>query len=191
MWRTRVRCEEETVKLAATAAEWAGSRWMKGRRNGFRRTDCWRSAVCGCAGRGLCRGRRRFRRESWGATRAKGPKSGIRTEVARPPSVFFCRGDGGRDSLTLPQSREDLSSFARGRASNCRVFGLKSRPFRDFRSSRRHFFGKGRAEVRLSRFSSPPVSTFESCGLSAAEVPRPGEELDHGRHEIGVGCLCH
>ena len=96
MWRTRVRCEEETVKLAATAAEWAGSRWMKGRRNGFRRTDCWRSAVCGCAGRGLCRGRRRFRRESWGATRAKGPKSGIRTEVERPPSVFFCRGDGGK-----------------------------------------------------------------------------------------------
>ncbi len=89
MWRTRVRCEEETVKLAATAAEWAGSRWMKGRRNGFRRTDCWRSAVCGCAGRGLCRGGRCFRRESWGATRAKGPKSGIRTEVERPPSVFF------------------------------------------------------------------------------------------------------
>ena len=113
MWRTRVRCEEETVRLAATAAEWAGSRWMKGRRNGFRRTDCWRSAVCGCAGRGLCRGRRRFRRESWGATRAKGPKSGIRTEVERPPSVFFCRGDGGRDSLTQ-KLRQAVSDFESG-----------------------------------------------------------------------------
>ena len=85
MWKTRVRCEDETVRLAATAAEWAGSRWMKGRRNGFRRTDCWRSAVCGCAGRGLCCGSRRFRRESRGATRAKGPKSGIRRD-----------SDGGR-----------------------------------------------------------------------------------------------
>ena len=113
MWRTRVRCEDETVKLAATAAEWAGSRWMKGRRNGFRRADCWRSAVCGCAGRGLCRGGRRFRRESRGATRAKGPKSGIRTEVERPPSVFFCRGDGGRVSLTQ-KLRQAVSDFESG-----------------------------------------------------------------------------
>ena len=74
MWKTRVRCEDETVKLAATAAEWAGSRWMKGRRNGFRRADCWRSAVCGCAGRGLCRGGRRFRRESRGRDAGERPE---------------------------------------------------------------------------------------------------------------------
>ncbi len=113
MWRTRVRCEDETVRLAATAAEWAGSRWMKGRRNGFRRTDCWRSAVCGCAGAVACAAEGGASGAKAGVRRGRKARNqgfGRRSSGLRPS--FFAVGRG-KDSLTQ-KLRQAVSDFESG-----------------------------------------------------------------------------